>query len=136
MEIMLDDGAWLPSRGHGTDAGPDPRTQKAVTVPAYGSSTVDMGVHAALPHGCAGPAVGRSGLDVRHDITSAGLIDEGHTGSIAVKLRSNGSGDHGFEAGDKTAQPVVMPVVCEPLGQVSAFLPSESGDDGFGSTGR
>lgn len=136
MEIMLDDGAYMPSRGHRTDAGLDLRTTKAVTVPAYGSVIVDTGVHVALPHGCAGLLVSKSGLNVKHDITSTGLIDEGYTGSIVVKLYNHGGEDHEFEAGDKVTQLVVMPVVCEPLEQVSALNPSERGDNGFGSTGR
>lgn len=136
MEIMLDNGACMPSRGHGTDAGLDLRTPKAATVPAYGSVIVDTGVHVALPHGCAGLLVSKSGLNVRHDITSTGLIDEGYTGSIVVKLYNHGGEDHEFEAGDKVTQLVVVPVVCEPLEQVSAFNPSERGDNGFGSTGR
>lgn len=136
MEIMLDNGAYMPSRGHETDAGLDLRTPKAVTVPAYGNAIVDTGVHEALPHGCAGLIVSKSGLNVKHDITSTGLIDEGYTGSIVVKLYNQGSEDHEFEAGDKVTQLVVMPVVCESLEQVSVFNPSERGDNGFGSTGR
>lgn len=136
MEIMLDNGAYMPSRGHGTDAGLDLRTPKAVTVPAYGSVTVDTGVHVALPQGCAGLLVSKSGLNVRHDITSTGLIDEGYTGSIVVKLYNHGGGDYHLEAGDKITQLVVLPVVCESLEQVSAFNVTERGDNGFGSTGR
>lgn len=136
MEIMLDDGAYMPSRGHKTDAGFDLRTPNAVTVPAFGSAIVDTGVHVALPCGCAGLLVSKSGLNIKHDITSTGLIDEGYTGSIVVKLYNYGGEDHEFEAGDKVTQLVVMPVVCEPLEQVSAFRSSERGDAGFGSTGR
>lgn len=136
MEIMLDDGAYMPSRGHKTDAGLDLRTPKAVTVPAYESVIVDTGVHVALPHGCAGLLVSKSGLNVRHGITSTGLIDEGYTGSIVVKLYNNKGEDYEVKAGDKITQLVVMPVVREPLEQVSAFNPSERGDNGFGSTGR
>lgn len=136
MEIMLDDGAYMPTRGHETDAGLDLRTPKAVTVPAYGSVTVDTGVHVAVPHGCAGLLVSKSGLNVRHDITSTGLIDEGYTGSVVVKLYNHGGEDYGFEAGDKITQLVVIPVVCEPLEQVSAFNETERGNSGFGSTGR
>lgn len=136
MEIMLDNGAYMPSRGHETDAGLDLRTPKSVTVPAYGNATVDTGVHVALPHGCAGLLVSKSGLNVRHDITSTGLIDEGYTGSIVVKLYNHGGEDYEFEAGDKVTQLVVIPVVCGPLEQVSGFRQSERGDNGFGSTGR
>lgn len=136
MEIRLDNGAYMPSRGHEADAGLDLRTPKAVTVPAYGTAIVDTGVHVALPHECAGLLVSKSGLNVKHDITSTGLIDEGYTGSIVVKLYNHGGEDHGFEAGDKITQLVVIPVIREPLEQVSAFNPSERGDAGFGSTGR
>lgn len=136
MEIMLGNGAYMPSRGHSTDAGLDLRTPKAVTVPAYGSAIVDTGVHVALPHGCAGLLVSKSGLNVRHDITSTGLIDEGYTGSIVVKLYNHGGGDYQLAAGDKVTQLVVFSVVREPLEQVSAFNATERGDNGFGSTGR
>lgn len=136
MEIMLDTGAYMPSRAHGTDAGLDLRTPVAVTVPAYESVTVDTGVHVALPHGCAGLLVSKSGLNVKYGITSTGLIDEGYTGSIVVKLHNNTGEDYKAEAGDKITQLVVIPVVCEPLEQVSEFNATERGDDGFGSTGR
>lgn len=136
MDIMLDNGAYMPSRGYNTDAGFDLRTPKAVTVPAYGSVTVDTGVHVALPSGCAGLLVSKSGLNVKHDITCTGLIDEGYTGSIVVKLYNHGGGDYRLAAGDKITQLVVMPVVCESLEQVSAFNRTERGDNGFGSTGR
>lgn len=136
MEIILEDGAYMPSRGHSTDAGLDLRTPEAITVPAYGSVSVNTGVHVALPRGCAGLLVSKSGLNVRHDITSTGLIDEGYTGGIVVKLHNNGGADYRLAAGDKITQLVVIPVVRESLEQVSAFNATERGDDGFGSTGR
>lgn len=60
------------------------------------------------------------------------MLDDG----AYTPSRGHGGEDHEFEAGDKIAQPVVIPVVREPLEQVAAFLPSERGDNGFGSTGR
>lgn len=136
MEIMLDDGAYMPTRGHRADAGLDLRSPKNVTVPAYGSATIDTGVHVALPHGYAGLLVSKSGLNTKHNVTSTGLIDEGYTGSIVVKLYNAGGEDYEVKAGDKVTQLVVFPVVCEPLEQVSAFEQSDRGDNGFGSTGR
>lgn len=136
MEIMLDNGAYMPSRAHKTDAGLDLRTPKAVTVPAYESAVIDTGVHVQLPPECAGLIVSKSGLNVRHDITSTGLIDEGYTGSIVVKLYNNSGEDYRIEVGDKITQLVVIPVIYEPLEQVSAFNPTERGNSGFGSTGR
>lgn len=136
MEFMLDNGAYLPSRSYGTDAGLDLRTPKAVTVPAYGSAIVDTGVHVELPSGCAGLLVSKSGLNIEHDITSTGLIDEGYTGSIVVKLYNHSGGDHVFKAGDRVTQLVVIPVIRESLEQVSEFNQTERGNNGFGSTGR
>lgn len=136
MEIILDNGAYMPSRGHKTDAGLDLRTPKAVIVPAYGSVSVDTGVHVALPHGCAGLLVSKSGLNIKHGITSTGLIDEGYTGSIVVNLYNNKGEDYVFGSGDRISQLVVVPVVDELLEQVSAFNETERGDNGFGSTGR
>lgn len=136
MEAILDNGAYMPSRSHEIDAGLDLRTPKAVIVPAYESVSVDTGVHVALPHGCAGLLVSESGLNAKHGITSTGLIDEGYTGSIVVNLYNNKGEDYAFESGDKISQLVVIPVVYEPLEQVSVFNVTERGDNGFGSTGR
>lgn len=136
MEIMLNNGAYMPTRAHKTDAGLDLRTPTAVVVPAHESVTVDTGVHVALPHGYAGLLVSKSGLNLRHDITSTGLIDEGYTGSIVVKLYNNSGEDYEVRAGDKITQLVVIPVHYEPLEQVSSFEPTARGNDGFGSTGR
>lgn len=136
MEIMLNDGAYMPSRSHGTDAGLDLRTPKAVTVPAHGRAIIDTGVHVALPHGYAGLLVSKSGLNVNHSITTTELIDEGYTGSIVVKLYNDGEEDYWFSAGDKITQLLVIPVLHEPVKPVEGFEPSELGDAGFGSTGR
>lgn len=75
MKIMLEESAYKPSRAHDTDAGMDLRTPLAVTVPAHGSVVIDTKTHVELPHGCAGLLVSKSGLNVRHGITSTGLID-------------------------------------------------------------
>ena len=136
MKIMLDDIAHIPSRSHETDAGLDLRTPEAVTIPTHGSVAVDTGVHVELPHGCAGLLVSKSGLNVKHDITSTGLIDEGYTGSIVVKLYNHGDRDYHFYPGDKITQLVVIPVRYEPVELVEDFDESERGDNGFGSTGR
>ena len=136
MKIMLDNIARMPSRSHETDAGLDLRTPEAGTIPAHGSVAVDTGVHVELPHGCAGLLVSKSGLNVKHDITSTGLIDEGYTGSIVVKLYNHGDRDYHFYPDDKITQLVVIPVRYEPIELVEDFDESERGDAGFGSTGR
>lgn len=137
MKIMLDKSAHMPSRAHATDAGLDLRTPVAVTVPAHGSAVVDTGVHVQLPANTVGMLKSKSGLNVKHGITSEGVIDVGYTGSIKVKLYNHTSCPYAFKAGDKITQLVILPCVyADGLGLVSKLDDSERGDDGFGSTGR
>lgn len=136
MKIMLEESAYKPSRGHDTDAGMDLRTPVAVTVPAHGSVVIDTKTHVELPHGCAGLLVSKSGLNVKHGITSTGLIDEGFTGSILVRLYNHSDEAYTFEPGDKVTQLVVIPARYEPLEIVDSINGGERGDGGFGSTGR
>lgn len=136
MEIKIDEGAFVPSRAHGTDAGMDLRTPVNVTVPAHGSVAIDTGVHVELPQGCAGLLVSKSGLNVRHGITSTGLIDEGFTGKIIARLYNDSGEDWTFEKGDKVTQLVVIPVRYVPIEIVPEISGGERGDNGYGSTGR
>lgn len=136
MRIKVDVGGYEPSRAHDTDAGMDLRTPVAVTVPAHGSVVVDTKTHVELPQGCAGLLVSKSGLNVKHGITSTGLIDEGYTGTILVRLYNHSDEDYEFAAGDKVTQLVVFPVVYVPLELVDSIDGGERGNGGFGSTGR
>ena len=86
MKIKLDAGAYAPTRGHDTAAGLDIRAKDGKVVPAGGHAIFYTGVHIELPEGTAGLLVSKSGLNVRQGITSTGLIDEGYTGEIVVKL--------------------------------------------------
>lgn len=135
MRIKVDLGGFEPSRAHDTDAGMDLRTPVAVTVPAHDSVVVDTKTHVELPQCCAGLIVSKSGLNVKHGITSTGLIDEGYTGSIRVRLYNHSDDAYTFEPGDKVTQLVVFPVVYVPLEVVDSIDGGERGDGGFGSTG-
>lgn len=136
MKIKVDMGGYVPSRAHNTDAGMDLRTPVAVTVPAHGSVVVDTKMHVELPQGCAGLIVSKSGLNVMHGITSTGLIDEGYTGTILVRLYNHSDEDYSFNEGDKVTQLVVIPVRYEPVEIVPEISGGERGDNGYGSTGR
>ena len=94
MKIMLDEGAIRPTRAHQTDAGLDLYARDGKMVPAHGSAIFDTGVHVQLPPFTAGFLKSKSGLNVKHNITSDGLIDEGYTGSIVVKLYNHGDDDY------------------------------------------
>ena len=134
LKVKLDDGSKLPDRAHQTDAGADLFTPHDVTVPSGGSVVVDTGVHVELPESTAGLLVSKSGLNVKHGVISTGLIDEGYTGSIAVKLYNLGDSDVTLCAGSKISQLVVIPVMYPTIVQVDEINGGPRGDAGFGST--
>lgn len=147
MKIKLDVGAYEPVRAHSTDAGLDLRTPADVLIPAakmlphggieLGYAVIDTGVHVELPHGCYGKIEGKSGLNVLHGIVSlGGVIDEGYTGSIVVKLYNTSSMTYRFEAGDKIAQLIIQPYLAPEIEIVDELGETDRGDSGFGSSGR
>ncbi len=137
MKIILDKGAYMPVRGHCTDAGLDLKTPVAFCVLPHSSVVVDTGIHIQLPNGTVGMLKSKSGLNVKHDITSEGVIDVGYSGAIVAKLYNHGDDPVSFEAGDKITQLVIMPIVIpDVLEEVTEFEETERGDNGFGSTGR
>ena len=137
MKIKLDPGAFMPDRAHETDAGLDLRTPRPVLLWGESSACFDTGVHIELPHGYYGKIESKSGLNTKYSIVACGgVIDEGYTGSIVVKLYNLGSSSHFFEAGDKIAQLVIQPYIAPPLELVSELDETERGESGFGSTGK
>ena len=137
MKIKLDQDAFMPVRAHETDAGLDLRARETQVVCAKESAVFRTGVHIKLPRGTAGIIVSKSGLNVRHDITSTGLIDEGYDGEIVVKLFNHGGEDYKVKRGDKISQLVIVPVRYEGIDVVDDLKQhSERGSKGFGSSGR
>jgi len=137
MKIMLDPGAFAPTRAHPTDAGLDLRAKERIKLWPGMSACIDTGVHMELPHGYYGKIESKSGLNVNNDIVSCGgTIDEPYRGSIVVKLYNFGSKAYVFEPGDKVAQIVIQPYIAPELEIVDALSETDRGSDGFGSSGR
>lgn len=150
MKVMLDPGAKMPTRAHETDAGLDLYAPKDVTVPGcetgfimdfgcadvlVGSATIDTGVHVEIPAGYVGMIKSKSGLNVKHNITSEGVIDAGYTGSICVKLYNFGKKNVEIKKGQKISQLVLLPIITPELELVDSLEATERGTGGFGSTG-
>ena len=151
MKIMLDKGAYMPTRAHETDAGLDLYTPVDVCVPKgetfatlsllksdvrNGYATIDTGVHVEIPKGYVGFIKSKSGLMVKRGLTADGTIDSGYTGSIVVKLFNHTHKDYYFNAGDKIAQLVLLPIITPDLELVDSLEDTERGSNGFGSSGR
>lgn len=136
MKVKLDPGAYMPERAHPTDAGLDLRSPVNEFVPSFGSAIIDTGVHVEIPEGYVGMLKSKSGLNVKHGLTSEGVIDSGYTGSIVVKLYNHSSKEYLVQKGDKISQLVIMPIFTPQLEIVSRLEETDRGDNGFGSTGK
>lgn len=136
MRIKLDRGAYMPTRAHDTDAGLDLYAMITQIVPAKESAVFDTGVHVELPYGTVGMIKSKSGLNVKHGLTSEGVIDVGYTGSIVVKLYNHSGYDYTVNAGDKISQLVILPMLTPELELVDRLDDTERGAGGFGSTGK
>ena len=136
MKIVLDKCAVMPTRAHETDAGLDLYARERRPIRAGSSAVFDTGVHIELPPGTVGMIKSKSGLNVKHDLISEGVIDVGYTGSICVKLYNLSDRDYIVEIGDKISQLVIMPILTPELEIVDKLSSSERGNGGFGSTGR
>ena len=143
MKIKLDPGAKMPTRAHPTDAGLDLyAADNALIFPndelTYScSAVIDTGVHIAFDHGTYGKIESKSGLNINNHIVSCGgVIDEGYTGSIKVKLYNFSKKEYLVRKGDKIAQLVIMPYLTPAMDLVEDLEETERGNAGFGSTGR
>lgn len=138
MKIMLDIGAYMPTKAHKDDAGFDLRTPVDVIVPARGSAIIDTGVHIELPKKTTGLLKSKSGLNMKYGIVSdGGVIDVGYTGSIRAKLYNHSDTEYMFLKGDKITQLVILPIITpKKLKVVGKFKERDRGNNGFGSSGR
>ena len=144
MKIKLDEGAFVPTRAHSTDAGLDLYSPVGGLIQPGDSLCIDTGVHVELPtvtiggqtFKTAGMLKSKSGLNVKHGIQSEGVIDSGYTGSIVVKLYNHGGELVKIERGQKVSQLVLLPIITPELEIVDGLEDTERGDGGFGSTGR
>lgn len=132
-------GDYLPAYAHPGDAGADLRAAERLVLAPGERATVGTGVAIALPQGCVGFVVPRSGLAARHGITivnSPGTVDAGYRGELRVTLlNTDARTPFTIEVGDRIAQLVVMPVATATFVEVTAHDETSRGTDGFGSTG-
>ena len=136
MRVKLEDGAKAPTRAHSTDAGLDLYAMHSGNVRAGQAATFHTGVHVELPEGHAGILLPKSGLMVKHDVISFGVVDEPYRGEILVHLFNCGQTDYTVTAGDKIGQMLIIPVRYDGVEVVDELSASDRGQDGFGSSGR
>lgn len=134
LKVMLDEGAYMPTRAHRTDAGLDLYSRERRLIWPGMSVMFDTGVHIAIPEGYVGDVDAKSSL-LEKNLLTAGTIDCGYNGSIKIKLFNLGGGMVEILEGQKIAQLVIKSIITPELEVVDSLEETERGDGGFGSTG-
>lgn len=138
MHIKLREGAILPTYQTTGAAGMDLHAllpEPLVMAPGE-RRCVPTGVFVAIPEGLEGHIRPRSGLALRHGVTTlSGTIDSDYRGELAANIINLGTEDFTIRSGDRIAQIVFSPIVRLSLEQVEELDPTPRGEGGFGSTG-
>ena len=131
--------ARAPAQAHPGDAGYDLFAAESAVLRPGERASVGTGIVVAIPDGCAGLVLPRSGLAARHGITlpnAPGLIDSGYRGELRVLLLNTDPAEpFGVSAGDRIAQLVLIRLEPAPLEEVESLEETARGLGGFGSTG-
>ncbi|MCL1923117.1 MAG: dUTP diphosphatase [Propionibacteriaceae bacterium] len=139
VPTTLSEDGHLPSYAHSGDAGADLCLTQDLVLAPFERQLVGTGVRIALPQGFAGFIHPRSGLASRQGLSivnSPGVIDAGYRGEIMVCLINlDSTCDIQLHAGDHIAQLVIQPVTQAVFTVETTLLPSDRGEEGFGSTG-
>lgn len=136
MKIVVDPGAYMPTRAHANDAGLDLYAAETLYIAPHDWAVVDTGVHVAIPKGFVGLLTSKSGLMAKHGLTCRGTIDAGYTGTIKAVIFNHSERVYKVTQGDKVTQMVIMPIITPELELVEELERTERGSGGFGSTGR
>ena len=99
---------------------------------------IPTGIVLELPHGYEAQVRPRSGLALKHGITTLnapGTIDADYRGEVGVLLINHGSIDFSIDRGDRIAQLVIAPVTRGEFSTVGDLTSTERGVGGFGHTG-
>lgn len=131
--------ATLPTKGSALAAGYDIYSAEDAVIPAQGQGLVDTDISVIVPIGTYGRVAPRSGLAVKHGIsTGAGVVDADYRGEIKVVLFNHSQKDFEIKKGDRVAQLVLEKIVNAEIQQIEKheLVATERGEGGFGSTGK
>ena len=133
---LLSPKATMPVKGSTLAAGYDLSSAQQLTIPVNGRGLVQTDISLSVPKGTYGRIAPRSGLAVKHGITTgAGVIDADYTGPIGIVLFNHGDQDFQIKEGDRIAQLILEQIADKPVIQVQELTHTSREDKGFGSTG-
>ena len=131
--------ARAPAQAHEGDAGYDLHAAEAAWLGPGDRASVGTGITVAIPAGCAGLVLPRSGLAAKHGIAlvnAPGLIDSGYRGEVRVLLlNTDRVQDFEIGVGDRIAQLLLVRFESGPVEEADSLDQTARGAGGFGSTG-
>ena len=148
----LTDNAVIPHKAHPTDAGFD-LTATSCTMDEFGSIVYGTGIAVEIPEGYVGLVFPRSSICKKNMMltNSVGVIDSFFVGEIKVKFKPtnlfnyyDGSiiveapivGNNIYGIGERIAQLIIMPIPQIEFVESDELSDSDSGEGGFGSSGK
>lgn len=131
--------SFVPNLGYAKpgDAGLDlVNAGNDVTIAAGGHAVIGTGVAVAVPEGCFGLVLMRSGHGFKkHLVSHPGVIDSGYRGEIKVKVFNLGADDVTIAMDERFCQLLLVPFVTSAPVAVPTLDKTDRGDSGFGSSG-
>jgi len=137
--MRIDPELPVPAYAHIGDAGLDLRSTIDITIAPGARALIPTGVAVAIPEGCAGFVLPRSGLAIKRGlgvVNSPGLIDSAYRGEIkAILVNHDPESPIVIARGDKIVQLVIQRVESCQIDEVAELDETVRGEGGFGSTG-
>ena len=142
----LSETATLPKKAHPTDACFDIyadvlsfRSNGEIAIGPHETVKIPTGFATNIPHGYWGAVFARSGLATKEGLRPANcvaVIDEPYTGEWLIPLHNDTNETKIIHHGDRIAQFTLLPYFDTIFTEVDELDPTESGDGGFGHTGK
>ena len=121
MKVKLDNGAYLPERGHPMDAGLDFRAPYSFSIYPGERKVIDTGVHTQLPTDSVGIIASKSKLMREKGVISQGIVDASYRDSIHIILINTSKQIVDFEVGERIAQLILVPCLFVDISQVQTL---------------
>lgn len=136
--FLRSDKATIPTKGSALAAGYDIYASEDAVIPGQGQGLVATDISIIVPVGTYGRVAPRSGLAVKHGIsTGAGVIDADYRGEVKIVLFNHSSKDFEIKTGDRIAQLVLEKIINADIVEITKeqLDTTDRGEGGFGSTG-
>ncbi|EEQ39003.1 putative deoxyuridine 5-triphosphate nucleotidohydrolase [Clavispora lusitaniae] len=136
--FLRSEKATVPTKGSALAAGYDLYASEDAVIPAQGQGLVATDLSIIVPIGTYGRVAPRSGLAVKHGIsTGAGVIDADYRGEVKIVLFNHSKKDFEIKTGDRIAQLVLEQIINADINVISKeeLDITDRGEGGFGSTG-